>query len=53
MAPRNINSTFFCKNCLFGSSYTLSGVPTAYEAHLTENGLPPEPNMFRLYSLYL
>ena len=36
---------FFLHVCLFGSSYTVSSTIVACETRLTENGVPPEPNL--------
>ena len=37
--------TIFGKWCLSRSSYTISSIVEACEARLTENGIPPEPDM--------
>ena len=40
----------FRKKSLFRSSYTISSIIVACETRLTENGVPPEPNL-RMVSL--
>ena len=42
---------FFCKNCLFHSTYTIYSIQVAYETLLTANGKPPEHSTYTIYSI--
>ena len=42
---------FFCKICLFRSSYTIYSILVAYETRLAANGKPLEPKPVRTCSL--
>ena len=38
---------FFRQVCLFRSSHTVCNIIVAYESRLTDNGIPPEPNLIK------
>ena len=45
-------STFFENKTIFRSSYTISSIIVAWETRLTENGVPPEPNLLMVSLIY-
>ena len=40
------------KKCIFRSWYTISSIIVAWETRLTENGVPPEPNLLMVSLIY-